>query len=515
MDAATVIVPTVGGLVVGLLLMLVSPLRRPVGPAEVIRSTQMNTDLPDFRSGLVSTIAAILSLGAGASVGQFGPVVYLGAMVGNLARRLKTEIKSLPTLAVACGVAAAMSAAFNAPIAGLVFAHEVVLRHYSLRAFTLTTIAAAMGYVITNVIFDRPALFLVNFDGVEFGHEFILFAVLGGFSAVIAVIFMKLILFSGRLAARLAVPPPIRTACAGLAVGLTALWLPDVLGIGTAALRFATIEGAFTAPELLVLVPAKILLTAICIGFGFAGGVFSPALLIGIMSGALYWNIMELTQAIPNSGVTAYAICGMMAIASSVMGAPLTVILVVFELTRNYDLTIGTMVTVVFANLIAFRMFGKSLFDVALNNQGIDLSQGREYARLAAVRVIDYMQVDHPRAVNVETVEEVLARLEPASWSEIFVTDEQGLFMGKLYRDDLHVNESIRVADLIRPTGVNYSETTTIFQAMEMLANFVGDAVPVVDSGSGKLLGVVTESAIILAYLEHVHDIRREENAPV
>ncbi len=513
--AATLIVPTLGGLVVGLLLMFASPLRRPVGPAEVIRSTQMGTDLPDLRSGLISTLAAILSLGAGASVGQFGPVVYLGALVGNFARRLQVDIKALPTMAVACGVAAAMSAAFNAPIAGLVFAHEVVLRHYSLRAFSLTTIAAAMGYVVTNVIFDRPALFLVTFDGVRFGHEFALFALLGALSAAVAVIFMKLVMYCGRVSAKLPVPAPIRTACAGLAVGLTALWLPDVLGIGTAALRFATIEGAFSAPELLVLVAAKIILTAICLGFGFAGGIFSPALLIGIMFGALFWNVLDLTESIPNSGVVAYAICGMMAIASPVMGAPLTVILVVFELTRNYDLTIGAMVTVVFSNLIAFRIFGRSLFDVVLLNQGTDLSQGREYARLAAVSVTDYARSEYPCAISDETGQAVLNRVTPAKWSEVFVTDRQGCFVGKLYRSDLIANGDVEVGELVQPTEVSFSQSTTIFQAMESLANFVGDAVPIVDSRTGELLGVVTESAIIMAYLEHVHDIRREENAPV
>ncbi|MCY4541320.1 MAG: chloride channel protein [Rhodobacteraceae bacterium] len=514
-EAATLLVPTAGGLVVGLLLLRVSPERRPVGPAEVIKSTQLGTPLPDLRTGLVSTAAAILSLGAGASVGQFGPVVYLGALVGNFARKLQIDVKALPTMAVACGVAAAMSAAFNAPIAGLVFAHEVVLRHYSLRAFSLTTIAAAMGYVVTNIIFDRPALFLVSFEGVGFGHEFALFALLGALSAVIAMALMKLVMFSGRIAASLPVFPPLRTACAGLAVGLTALWLPDVLGIGSAALRFATIEGAFEANELLVLVVAKIVLTAICLGFGFAGGIFSPSLLIGIMFGAFFWSVLDSTQSIANSGVVAYAICGMMAIASPVMGAPLTVILIVFELTRNYDLTIGAMVAVVASNLISFRIFGRSLFDVVLKKQGIDLSQGREFARLAAVRVVEYANDDFPRAQEDVTAGELRHRLTSGKWNEAFVENSEGQFLGKIYGRDLHADSASTSRDVLHSAGLVYSEKTTIFQAMQSLADFVGDAVPIVDSKTGKLLGVVTESAIIVAYLELVHDIRREEHAPV
>ena len=266
---ATLLVPTLGGVLVGAMFTWLSREHRSLGPADVVRAAQLNTRLPDFRSGMVSTLAAVLSLGAGASVGQYGPIVYLGAMVGRAATYLRIRINALPTIAIACGVAAAISTAFNAPIAGLVFAHEVILRHYSMQAFAPTTVASATGYVVANVMFDRPALFLVSFSGVGDSHEFVLFALLGIVSAGIAAIFMKMILGCAALAERTGVHATLRTGFAGLAVGVTALWLPDVLGIGTEALRFATIEGAFSSTELLVLVAAKIILTALCIGFGF------------------------------------------------------------------------------------------------------------------------------------------------------------------------------------------------------------------------------------------------------
>jgi len=197
--AATLLVPTLGGVVVGAMFSWLSRERRSLGPADVVRAAQLNLPLPDFRSGIVSTIAAVLSLGSGASVGQYGPIVYLGAMVGRAAAYLRIRIQALPTIAIACGVAAAISTAFNAPIAGLVFAHEVILRHYSMQAFAPTTVASATGYVVANVMFDRPALFLVSFSGVGHSHEFILFALLGVISAGIAAIFMKMILQSAAL----------------------------------------------------------------------------------------------------------------------------------------------------------------------------------------------------------------------------------------------------------------------------------------------------------------------------
>ena len=389
--AATLLVPTLGGLAVGLIHRHLSPARRPLGPPDVIRAVQFHRPLPDARSGLVSTLTAVLSLGTGASVGQYGPMVYLGALIGGAVRRLRLGVPNLAGIAISCGVAAAISTAFNAPIAGLVFAHEVVLRHYATQAFAPVTVASATGYVIANVVFERPALFLVEFAGVAHGYEFALFAVMGLLVALAAIGFMRLLLACGPWIAGVVAHPALRPGAAGLAVGLTALMLPDVLGIGTETLRFATIEGAFGQGELVVLILAKIALTALCIGAGFSGGVFSPALLIGSLIGALFWTLASGAGGIPTSGVAVYAIGAMMAFASAVIGAPLTCILIVFELTRNYDITIAAMVAVVFSNLVAHRLFGRSLFDVQLARRGMDFSQGRDRAHLAALPVRDLL----------------------------------------------------------------------------------------------------------------------------
>ena len=512
--AATLLVPALGGVLVGAMFTWLSREHRSLGPADVVRAAQLNVRLPDFRSGVVSTLAAVLSLGAGASVGQYGPIVYLGAMVGRAATHLRIRINALPTIAIACGVAAAISTAFNAPIAGLVFAHEVILRHYSMQAFAPTTVASATGYVVANVMFDRPALFLVSFSGVGHSHEFVLFALLGIVSAGIAAIFMKMILESATLAARTGLHATLRTGLAGLAVGVTALWLPDVLGIGTEALRFATIEGAFSSVELLVLVAAKIILTALCIGFGFAGGVFSPAILIGILSGALFWTVVDATQLVPHSGIVAYAICGMMAVASPVIGAPLTVILIVFELTRNYDLTIAAMVAVVFSNLVSYRIMGRSLFDFQLERKGIDLSAGRDRARLVAVRVSEFATDEFPGGRPDERAGDVLARLGRGSWEEAFIQDRDGRYVGKLMLGGPAPDGDAPASDLLEPPDLEFTELTSMREALETLGGYDGDGVPVVSSKDRRLLGVVTKSAVIRAYLGEVDAIRAEENAP-
>lgn len=510
--AATLIVPAAGGLIVGLMVHFLVREKRGLAPPDAILAAQTSGPAPGFRSGVASSLAALVSLGSGASVGQYGPLVYLGAMFGNLAGRLRLNLRHQRSIAIACGVAAAISTAFNAPIAGLVFAHEVILRHYSLRAFAPVTVAAATGYIIANVIFDRPALFLVSFDRVEHSYEFVFFALEGVLCAGLAWVFMLLLRFSTNIARRHIVVPWVRPAIAGLMVGLVALWIPEVLGIGQETLRFATIEGAFGIGELGLIIVAKLVLTALCVGFGFVGGVFSPALLIGILFGAFYGLMLPYLAPVPHSGLEVYAICGMMALASSVIGAPLTTILIVFELTRSYDLTIAAMVAVVFANLISYRVIGRSLFDLQLRERGFDLSLGRDKAILETHRIRDYLSTNVTTVSERDTVGDVRQRLVDDHRSEAMVLNRDQKLLGVVRLQGIVNSQAdTPVLETAIQSFTTFDEDTSVWQSMEMLRGFLGEAVPLVDR-RGRLKGVVPEEAVIRAYLEIVHDLREEEN---
>ncbi len=514
LSGATIIVPMLGGLVVGIVLQQYSPEQRPLGPPDAIRAVQLRAPLPSVRSGVVSTFAAIVSIGSGASVGQYGPMVYMGAIAGNLVSQLKLRIANLQTIAIACGVAAAISTAFNAPIAGLVFAHEVILRHYSLQAFAPTTVAAATGYVIANIIFERPPLFLVEFSGVGHSYEFALFALLGFTCAFLSVGFMRLIFYINAIAPKLPVSAKYRPALAGLLVGMVALQLPEVLGVGKETLRFATIEGAFESWELILLVLAKMGLTAMCIGLGFAGGVFSPSLLIGILFGAFSWTILELIG-VPNSGVVVYAICGMMALTSPIIGAPLTTILIVFELTHNYDLTISAMVAVVFANLLAFRLLGRSMFDVVLARAGVDLSLGRDRALLEHTKIINLAISDFVRVDLNDTPQRAIEKLQQGKRSEAVVVDSKGIYQGIIRIVDLIGQDSNSISKILHVDSPLFDEDTTLWQGMSALEGFVGEAVPIVSVTDKMLIGMIAESELITAYQKIARDLRSEENEAV
>lgn len=513
----TVAVPTVGGLAVGLLCRMI-PEQRPHGPADAIQAAAQSLEgrMP-VKGGLITVAAACLSLGSGASVGQYGPLAHMGASLGSWISRVAGATRYFGTIGVGCGAAAAISTAFNAPIAGLVFAHEVILRHYSLRAFAPITVSATLGYVVANVVFERPPLFRIEDVEIASPYEFIAFIVLGIGGAIVAMLYMRAILQAGRLSQGLGFPGPLKTALAGMVLGIVALELPDVLGIGKEVLRFAIIENAMSAPELALILVAKLLLTALCLGFGFAGGVFSPALLIGVLFGALAGTGAEWVFGDNRSHIAIYAVCGMVAVTSPVIGAPLTTILIVFELTRNYDLATAAMVSVAFANLIGYRIFGRSLFDVQLLQRGIDLSLGRDKVIVGQRSIREFVEQDYTAVAPSSSLSGTRDALIADRRSEAYVVNESGEYAGMISMNRLvelaASGQSLeaRAAGFAEPEGLVLSPEDSIWDAMSRLDGFVGESIPVVEDG--KLVGVVPEATIVRAYLQTLDEVRREENA--
>ena len=517
---ATVGVPAAGGLVVGLIHRAV-PGGRSHGPADIIQSVQTMDGRIPVRTGFLSAAASIVSLGAGASVGQYGPLAHLGATLGSLVARVNRDNRWMATVGVGCGVAAVISTAFNAPIAGIIFAHEVILRHYSLRAFAPITIAATMGHVMANVVFKRPPLFRVEAITVSFAPEFLGFILVGMAGSLIAVIYMHAILQANRISRQLPVAECLKPMFAGALLGLTAIWLPDILGIGKETLRFAIIDHAFVPGELAFLLVAKILATALCIGFGFAGGVFSPALLIGILFGALAGNGAELAFGDLRSDLAIYAICGMVSVTSAVIGAPLTTILIVFELTRNYDLATAAMVSVVVSNMVSYRLFGRSLFDVQLGMRGFDLSVGRDKAMLDRRFIECYVTQDYTGFAPDVSLAEAESHLLQTRRHEGYVVDADGAYLGTVRLGDLvarrqdgGIEPGATVARVAQPEPLILAAKTSVWQAMAEMGDFVGESIPVLeDFDNRRMLGVVFEASIVKAYLDTLKDIRHEENA--
>jgi len=501
-----------GGLLVGLILRYGVERGDQTGPVDTIYAVQLQEKLPSPVSGVSSTVASMLSLGCGASVGQYGPLVYLGTLVGQLTNRLPFGLSDMRSIGIACGVAAAISTAFNAPIAALIFTHEVILRHYSLRMFTAVTVASACGYLVANVLFEHPPLLLINFEGRIYWPEFFLFALEGIACGMLAVVFMKLLDRTTRLAAAVSLPQALKPMLAGLAVGLLALQVPEILGAGERVFQMATAGGVYDIDGLLLILVAKLLATVLCIGFGFAGGVIFPSLLIGVLFGALFALLVPASLLSDYSGLSVYAICGMVALMSPVIGAPMTAVLMVFEFTRSYEITIAAMMAIVFANLTAQQWYSRSLYDFQLRQRGIDLSMGRERAYLMHRKVADHVTDSLPLVHTDVHLSELRERMAEKAAATAVVIDHESRYLGMVTQQQLHDRrDSTRVNAIDIESGIVFDENTSIWDAMERMRGYIGEAIPVVDSVSGRYLGALPEAMVINAYLDAGHELRREE----
>lgn len=510
----TISIPSLGGLIVGKIVYS-TRIQRPQTPADVLLAAQSNLKLSSLKlkDSLLNFLSAIISLASGASLGEYGPMVNIGAA---LSAKLQKISRTEPTILIGCGVAAAISAGFHAPIAGVIFAHEAIIRHYSLRAFAPITIAASISFYISKAVFHTDYLLQFEFPKINYLGEYAGFILVGLLSGLLAVVFLRSMLYARLLAGKIPVAAQFKPAIAGLLIGLLALQLPDILGIGDQLMRQTLSDTAPSAISLGILLIAKITAAAICLGFGFVGGVFSPSLLIGLLFGSLLG--LGIEQLFPYANIPMYAICGMAAVTSPVIGAPLTTIMIVFELTHSYDLTTAVMVSVVFSNVVSYRLFGRSLFDFQLKIRGYDLAHGRDSLIMDTLSIQD---ISHANFITVRLgspVKEAIDQLVEAHANEAFALDHAQRFSGSISLVDL-----IQLADQNGPDApidnivnrhcLSFSPTCSVWRAMNNIKGFVGEAVPIVDEQSELLIGIIHETDLIDAYMRTTRELRNEETA--
>ncbi|MBV6657621.1 MAG: chloride channel protein, partial [Devosiaceae bacterium] len=281
------LVPAFGGLLVGLFLHHIQPGRRPLGVADVIEGKHDPDRTLRFWPGVGSALVSASSLGFGSSTGREGPVVHLGATIAASISRLFQLPRASNKVLLACGVAGAVSASFNAPIAGVLFAHEVILGHYALTAFSAIVIASGAATIISRIYFGDVAAFAIPDYQITSYWEFPAFAILGLVCALVAVLFQYALIGTDYVARTVQAPVWIRPAIGGLAVGFIAIWFPQVLGVGYQATDLA-LRNQLPLDLMMTLIVLKTVATAICLASRFGGGIFSPSLYVGAMTGGAF-----------------------------------------------------------------------------------------------------------------------------------------------------------------------------------------------------------------------------------
>lgn len=501
-----------GGLLFGAVL-AVMKWERFRGPAHVILAVRERGGRLSVSGGTLTAVCDGLALSLGAPVGRYGPAVQLGATIGSFLGRTIGLSKSGMRILVGCGVAAAISAAFNAPIAGVIFAHEVIIGHFALRAFAPITVASVVAIGTTRYHgFEYIALKL-NEGWTDLDlWDYPAYAGIGVVAAGFAIVYMGGILRSGDVANRLRIPIWLQPAIGGALAGTVGLWIPEALGLGDQTMQ-RVLEQDTAAPVmglsfLVLLVAGKLLASISCLGLRYPGGVFTPAIFTGAILGGIVGFLAPFLD---------YQICvlvGMGALVSSVVGAPIAIILIVFELTENYSAATAVMIGVVAANAIVTRFYARSLFHRQIRRMGIDLEHPPEQQLMATRKVGELVSSAALSVRPGRTVAELRTLVRHGHKGEVFVTGPDRKLIGTLHLSAIACAPEDQTAeDLCIEPELWLSKSDDLWQAFLSIENFVGYTIPVVeDAESMKLAGTVTESDFITAYRQAISESRDDES---
>ncbi|PWK55259.1 chloride channel protein [Silicimonas algicola] len=424
-----VAIPVVGGLVVGLILNRFTADHRAKSVAEVIEGAALNEGRVHTKEGLASAAASLITLSTGGSSGREGPVVHLVAVIASwVSRRINADGITGRDL-LGCAVAAAVSASFNAPIAGALFALEVILRHFAAHAFAPIVIASVAGTVISRLVFGDVTEFTLAQEGsLSFYVELPAFLLLGLLSGLVAAVMMGTIFLADdlftRFKERTGLPRVLRPALSGLILGLIALAFPHIIGVGYETTS-AALTGALGWREAVVFCVIKVVAVAITFAGRMGGGIFSPSLMVGALLGLAFG--LTATAIFPdNSGSeTLYALAGMGAVAAAVLGAPISTTLIVFELTGDWQTGLAVMVAVSMSTSLASRLVHRSFFLTQLERRNVHLSQGPQAYLLSLFRVANVMR--KPEDPRYAPEDAVWSAIEDGHWVDPNATLETAL----------------------------------------------------------------------------------------
>lgn len=390
-------IPIIGGAVVGQILHRFTPDARVRSVADVIEGAAMKDGRVEGRAGVASALASLITLSTGGSSGREGPVVHMAAVISSwVSKKLHADGITGRDL-LGCAVAAAVSASFNAPIAGALFALEVVLRHFALHAFAPIVIASVAGTVINRLYFGDVTEFTLPADSsvLAFYVELPAFLILGVVCGIVAAAFMRAIFIGEDLASHVqrkyALARWARPMIAGALLGAMAIGFPHIIGVGYETTSRA-LTGQLLLHEAVVFAVVKVIAVAITIGGRMGGGVFSPSLMVGALTGLAFGTIATGIFPEVSGANTLYALAGMGAVAAAVLGAPISTTLIVFELTGDWQTAIAVMVAVSISTALGSKLVHRSFFLTQLERRNVHLAAGPQAYLLSMFRIEPLMK---------------------------------------------------------------------------------------------------------------------------
>ncbi len=385
------LLPTVGGLLVGFILHRLAPETRQVGVAHVLERLNYHQGNLPVKNAVAQFFIGGLTIASGQSVGREGPGIHLGSTSGSwLGRKLKLPNNSTRIL-VGCGCAAAISASFNTPLAGVIFAMEIIVMEYAVASFIPIILASVAGAVLTQWAFGTaPAFDVPSHLDVQSLWEMPYFLLVGIIGGTVASAFIYLTRRVTRISR--AWPVWVKTSVAGICVGVIALGAPQVMGVGYDTVNSA-IHGELFLITLVIALGGKFLATIICSGLSLPGGVIGPTLFMGAMLGAVMGNFGGYFFPEHSSFEGFYAIIGMCTLMSAVLQAPLAALIALLELTNNPNIILPGMFSIVIANMVVSQVFKQRAFwETQMGDRGLEIKVSPIKQVLRSIGVAGVMQ---------------------------------------------------------------------------------------------------------------------------
>ena len=494
--------PVVGGLIYGPLVHTFAREARGHGVPEVMAAVAERGGRIRPQVAVVKALASALCIGSGGSVGREGPIVQVGSALGSTVGRVLRVPEARLRMLVACGAAGGIAATFNAPLAGVFFALELILRDFTVEAFGPVVLASVTASVVGRAAFGSTAFLVLPAFTVRSPVEYAVFAALGLLAGVVGVVFIRVLYGVEDVCDRLWRGPEwLRPAVGGLLLGALLLAMPQLYGVGYPVLERA-VGGGYLVGFLALLLVGKMLATSLTIGIGGSGGVFAPSLFLGAMLGSAVGQVAAHVAPHSIGPVGAYGLVGMGAVFAGAARAPITAVVILFELTGEYTIILPLMAAIVLATLVSRVLSRDTIYSAKLRRQGVDLDRARAPGLPDAL--VAAVMESLPDALAQDTgLVEASIRIIASPYGVLPVVDRDGRYVGvvtafRLAEAREHVTGeggAATVADLVElPPTVDVA--TPVAHAVDLLAG-AGPGVPVV-SGTTVVGWLTARSVLVL-----------------
>ena len=502
------LMPMLGGLFIGLICKYFPNAVKENGVHKVMYAVALNDGKVRKRTIASCAVTSSITIGSGGSAGREGPTVQIGAAVGSTIGQLLHLSTERMRVLVGCGAAAGIAASFNAPLAGVLFALEIILGDFAIHTFSPIIIASVIGTVTGRALEGNEVTFNVPVHELVHPTEIIFYLALGMLCGIVARLFTFMYFYIQQVfEEKLKTADIYKPAIGGLIVGMISIFMPQILGNGYDVMEQALTGQMFWGLAFL-LVFMKIICTSFTLGSGGMGGVFAPSLFIGAMVGTAFGSSVHFIFPTLSASAETYSVVGMGAVAGAVMQAPLTNILMLFELTNDYTLILPIMATCIAASYTYQRFTKHSIYMQNLLNKGINIRHGREASIMNSIKVQDVMSTDITTIAQEMPFRKIL---ETISYSKNFyfpVLDNRGDMTGILSFSDIRevifeeqLGDLLVAGELANTKVYSLTPQQNLNEAMEIFSQLDVDQLPVVRSEDKlKVIGMLTRGDMMASY---------------